>query len=127
MITDLNSTNGIKVEGQTVKQQVLQDGMRVLIGSQLFRFDKGGSGSSPSHPNMGAGRQPTPMGGVDELSLDDAGQIEFASGIHDYNMEDSSLGDLDALDDDEISDAEFEAAFGDRRANGGVKLPGAPQ
>ena len=32
---------------------------------------------------------------------------------------------LRALDDDDVSDAEFEAAFGDKRGKGGVKLPGA--
>src|SRR5688500_13009126 len=38
-ITDLGSTNGTMVNGETITQVVLQDGDKIVIGDHLFRFD----------------------------------------------------------------------------------------
>ena len=39
VLQDLNSTNGTKVEGKRIDRMVLKDGLRLQIGSQVFRFE----------------------------------------------------------------------------------------
>ena len=38
IIEDLNSTNGVQVNGRRVTRQTLQDGDTVSIGRQQYRF-----------------------------------------------------------------------------------------
>jgi pSer/pThr/pTyr-binding forkhead associated (FHA) protein len=38
VIEDLNSTNGVLVNGQRVVRQILKDGDEVLIGRSHYRF-----------------------------------------------------------------------------------------
>lgn len=50
VIVDLNSTNGTRVNGKSVRQQVLSDGDHVRVGRFDLTFKGGGSSGSPSAP-----------------------------------------------------------------------------
>ena len=41
-LTDLGSTNGTQVNGQTVQQRALADGDRITIGTTVIEFREGG-------------------------------------------------------------------------------------
>jgi|GEM_PF-4317069 len=131
MLVDLNSTNGSKVDGKAIKRAVLSDGAKVLIGSQLFRFDAGAGGAADATPVGGTAAQGGGVGleldGNDSPGLmldDDEGAIQFASSqdgaeiIPPPSEIESELGELDSigageLDDpalDELDDDQLDAA-----------------
>src|SRR5690606_4831091 len=62
MLVDLNSTNGSKVDGKAIKRAVLRDGAKLLIGSQLFRFDVGSGTAAGDALNTGSGSQSPGVG-----------------------------------------------------------------
>jgi pSer/pThr/pTyr-binding forkhead associated (FHA) protein len=39
LVVDLNSTNGTRVNGATVRERVLADGDQVVIGTTVLRFE----------------------------------------------------------------------------------------
>lgn len=96
-LVDLNSTNGIKVEGETVKQAVIEDGTRIQVGSQVFRFLKDIS-SDDGQPENGS------------LGLDDDIQSMDLSELDDDAIDESSPGsspegDLTRLEEAEVNTA----------------------
>ncbi len=87
-LIDLRSTNGVKVDGKPVKELLLQDKMRIQVGSQLFRFHSGELKKQPAQKELAKSEEsPEPSLDLDSevaeqvLSLEEVGPLQNASAL----------------------------------------------